>query len=193
MTCGDLPDHLEDLLHHPGRADDPLLVVLGVDDRLVLARRAQVRVHLKGVLDQGEHFLRIERLHHVVEGAVLHRLDGRLRRAEGGHQDDQLLGIGRANMLKRLDSAHRPHPDIEEHQVGRGALLDDCDPLFAACRLENAVIPGRKHTHERIPDLGVVIDDEDRGRLGVGFVHRNISASGRVAKVALAKRQSRGI
>ena len=90
--------------------------------RLVVAGRAQVGAGLQRVLRQGEHLLRIERLHDVVERAVLHRLDGRLRRAEGGHEDDELPRIDRADVLERLDAAHAAHADVEEDDVGRGAF-----------------------------------------------------------------------
>jgi hypothetical protein len=49
-----LADDLEDLLHDRRRADDALLVVLGVDRRLVVADRPQVGVGLERVLGEGQ-------------------------------------------------------------------------------------------------------------------------------------------
>jgi hypothetical protein len=102
VARGHLADDLEDLLHDRGAADDALLVVLGVDGRLVLADRPQVGVGLQGVFGERQHPLRVEGLHDVVEGPELHRLDGRLRRAEGRHQDDELLRVGGADVLEGL-------------------------------------------------------------------------------------------
>jgi hypothetical protein len=78
---------------------------------------------LQGVLGEREHLLRVEGLHDVVERAVFHRLDGGLRRAEGGHQDDQLLRVGGADVLERLDAAHAAHADVEEDEIGRRPFL----------------------------------------------------------------------
>ncbi len=142
-------------------------------------------MHLERVLGQRQDLGRVERLHHVVEGPVLHRLDGGLRGAEGRHQHHQLLGIGRADVLEGLDPAHPAHPHIEENQVRRRALLDQRGALLAAGGLDHAVLPGRQHPRQGIADLGVVIDDQD-GRQMVWIGHRMVISRARrePAKVA---------
>ena len=168
VAGGHLADGLEHLLHRRGTPDDALLVVLGVDGRLVVAGGAQVGVGLQGVLREGKHLLRIERLHDVVERAVLHRLDGRLGRAKRGHEDDQLPGIDRADVLQRLDPAHPAHADVQEDDVRRAGLHVG-DRLLAARGGGDVVIARGQHPRERVTDLGVVVDDQDRG---LGGRHR---------------------
>ena len=81
-------DDGEDLLQWLARADDPLEVVgflLFVPEVIELVAKA---AQLERLLDLDLHLLDLERLLHIVEGAVLHRLDRGVDRAERGHQDD---------------------------------------------------------------------------------------------------------
>ena len=138
----DLAYDLEDFLHHRRGADDPLLVILGVDGRLVLGDRAQVGVGLERVLGQGQHPLGIERLHDIVERAEFHRLDGGLRRSERRHKDDELFRVDRSDVLERLEPAHAGHPDVEKNEVRLRPLLDHGDPLLPVRRLGDQVAAG---------------------------------------------------
>src|SRR5262249_46239015 len=61
--------------------------------------------------------LHLERLEDVVVGAALHRVDGRLHRAEAGHDDRQRVGRRRADLLEQLDAAHARHLQIADHEI----------------------------------------------------------------------------
>jgi len=59
----------------------------------------------------------IERLQEVIVSAEFHRLDGRLRGAVGGHQNDEELGIHLADAAQRLEAVDAPHADVHEDEV----------------------------------------------------------------------------
>ena len=66
-------------------------------------------LQLERLLDLDLHLLELERLLHVVEGAVLHRLDRGRHRAERGHQDDRrgrVQRLGRAQHVEAVGAAH---------------------------------------------------------------------------------------
>jgi hypothetical protein len=123
VAGGDLADGLEDFLHRGRTAHDALAVVVDVDRGLVVANRPEIGVGLERILGQREDLRGVEWLHHVVERAVLHRLDGGLRRAKGGHEDDQLPGVHPAHVLQGLDAAHAAHAHVHEHEVGGGPFF----------------------------------------------------------------------
>ncbi len=173
VAGGDLADHLEDFLHHAGAAHDALAVVLDVDGGLVGADGTEIGVDLQGVFRESQDLGRIERLDDVVERPVFHRLDCSLSRAEGGHQNHELLRIGGANVLQRLQSAHAAHAQIEKDEVRRRTFFDHGHALFAARCLQQLIAARGKHAGQRVPDLGVVVDDEDAGGLGFGGHDRN--------------------
>ena len=75
-----------------GRASAPLLAEVAV-------LRA-VAAHVERVADDDLDGLEVEGLQHEVEGAVLHRLDGRLDRAVGGQHDHRHLGVELAHACR---------------------------------------------------------------------------------------------
>jgi hypothetical protein len=172
VAGGELADDLEDLLHGRRGADDALLVLLRVDDRLVAGRGLAVGLGAQGAFDQGEQLGRIEGFNHVVEGAELHRLDGGLRGAEGRHEDHQLLRVGRADVLERLQARHAGHAVVEQHDIGR-LFLDGGHAFLTARGLLHLVVLRRKHAVQRVANFGVVIDDENAGDCG-GFGHQAV-------------------
>ena len=95
VAGGDLADELEDLLHRLAAADDAQFVILGFEQRLVGDDLLHVARGLERVGDDFLELRHVERLEQIIVGAELHRLDGGLRGAVGGHQNDQQLGIGR--------------------------------------------------------------------------------------------------
>ena len=63
-------------------------------------------------------FRRVERLEQIIIRAELHRLDCGLRRAVGGHQNDEQFRIARADFAERFESVHAAHAHVHEHEVG---------------------------------------------------------------------------
>ncbi len=77
VALGDLLDDVEHALQRGARPDDAVElidVLLGAAEVLEFVLQA---LQLERLLDLDLHFLDLERLLHVVEGAALHRLDGR--------------------------------------------------------------------------------------------------------------------
>ena len=102
IAVRDAADHLEDLLHRHGLADDGVLMLLDGELRLEGRRRLHLGLRLeRGVDDdleiEGQRFLPDE-----IERAELHRLDDRLRGAEGAGQDDDRIGIALPHFDQQL-------------------------------------------------------------------------------------------
>ena len=90
-------------------------------DALVVLPRA-----LERPADERSHVLDVEGLEYVVEGAALHRLDGRLGGAVGVNDDDRHPRRDALDLVERFEPAHHGHPHIHDDDVGRIAarLLD---------------------------------------------------------------------
>ncbi len=165
VAGGDLPDRLEHFLHRRGTANNALLVVVGVQARPVVAGRPQVGAGLERRFREGEHLLRIEWLHDVVERPVLHRLNRRLGRAKGRHQDDELVRIERTDVLERFNAAHAAQAHVQEDDVRR-TVAHRGEAFLTAGHRGHRVVARRKHPRERVANLRVVVDHEDRGFVG---------------------------
>ena len=160
VAGGELADDLENLLHGGRGTDNALLVLLGVDDGLVAGGGLAVGLGAQGALDQRQELRRVKGFHHVVVGPKLHRLDGGLGRAECGHENDQLLRVGRADVLEGLQPRHAGHAVVEQDDVGR-LLLDRRHAFLPVGRLLHLVMLRGEHAVERIPHLIVIIDDQN--------------------------------
>ncbi len=168
VARGDLADGLQDFLHRFGTADDAFLVVGRVHEHARRSRRRrEVATGGEGLVDERDQLGLIERLHHVVVGAELHRLDRGLRRAERGHQDHHRLRLRAAEHLQGLDAGHATHAIIEEDHVRLVALGGD-DAGLAAVRFDHRVAEPRERTTQRVAEVLVVIDDQDFGVRGGG-------------------------
>ena len=104
-------DLLEDILHRPRRTHQSRgAAQLGAQSRnLLLELRA-----LEGALDQHGNLLRAQRLHQIVERALLHRLDGVIEGAVGGDDHDRFAG----QTVERLQAVHTGQADVQEDQIG---------------------------------------------------------------------------
>ena len=120
---------------------------------------------IQAALHDVDDLLDLERLEDVVVGALLHRLDRGLDRAEAGHDDrqdrDALLG----DLLDQLEAAHVGHLQIGDDQVvaarcsssqRRDAVLDGVDDVALHA----------EEVGEDLADHLLVVDDQDAGRLG---------------------------
>ncbi len=81
----DAADRLAHLLHDRAAADDPVALVLRGQHR----RHAHQPGGLEGPFEHLAEPLQVDRLDQIVEGAALHRLDGRLGRPVCRDEDDR--------------------------------------------------------------------------------------------------------
>ena len=90
---GQLTDELKNLLHRSAAADHTQFVVLLLQLRPYGNRLPRIPRRLQRIGHQLFEPRDIEGLEQVIVGAQLHGLDGRLRGAVGGHEDDRKLRI----------------------------------------------------------------------------------------------------
>lgn len=132
-----------------------------------LAGVRQIATRPERLVDQRDQLGLVERLHHVVVGAEFHGLDGGLRRAERGHQDDHRLRLRTAQHLQRLDAGHAAHAVIEEDDVGL-LPFGEGDADFPAVGFKDLVALAGQRPTQGVAQVLVVIDDEDFGGRGGG-------------------------
>ena len=155
-----LADELEDLLHRLAAADDAEFVVLGFEQRLI---RHDLLHVVRGFERVGDDFLelgRVERLEQIIVGTELHRLDGRLCRAVGGHQNDEEPGVGGADAAECFEPVHAAHAHVHEHEVGL-EFGDDLQPFLAGRCRGQFDFRRIKNPLERIPHVLFVINQQE--------------------------------
>ena len=117
IALGDLAHDAEDVLQRGAAADDPLEVVgllLFVTEVVELVAKA---LQLQRLVDLDLHLLDFERLLHVVEGAVLHRLDGGVDRPERGHQDERRGRVQRFRRAQHVEPVGAAHLQIADDDI----------------------------------------------------------------------------
>ena len=115
------------------------------------------RAALRALSDDLLELRHVERLEQVIVGAQLHRLDGRLRRAVGGHQDDQQLRVDLADAPQRFQARDAAHADVHDDQVGL-ELGDDPQALLAAGRGGQLDLRRIKDPLERVLHVRFVVN-----------------------------------
>ena len=142
VAGGHLADELENLLHRLTAADDAQLVILGFEQGLVRHHLLHVARGLERVGDDFLELQRVERLEQIIVGAELHRLDGRLRRAVGGHQNDEELRIGGGGYAA---DPHKVQWQIETRNDPERRMAFCCDliaeKINSTLKTLNEVIP----------------------------------------------------
>src|ERR1035437_6764232 len=159
VAGGHLTDELENLLHRLTATDDAEFVILGFEQRLIRHDLLHVVCGLERVGDDFLELQRVERLEQIIVGAELHRLNGRLRRAVGGHQNDEELRIGGADPAERFESVHTAHAHIHEHEVGL-EFGNDLQPFLAGRCRGQFDFRRIKDSLERIPHILFVINQQ---------------------------------
>ncbi len=160
FACGHLTDFFQHLLHAFPAAHDSLGVIRGIQDPLVgFARSRRVSSSLQGLLYQFGQLLLVKGLQDVVERPVLHRLDCRLRRAVGSHQDYHGLRCGGTQVLQGLYARNGVHSVIQENdfRTFRLGLLDAGLSAVGSLHPEPRV---PQHAIQRVANLGIVVYDE---------------------------------
>ena len=191
---GDAADGLVHLAHGRAGADDgPVHVGVrgGLGDH---GRLAHPPGHLQRLADHPPQLVRVERLEQVVVGALLHRLDGRVRGLGHGDEDDRDARVDAADLLVDLQAGLVGQAQVEENDVRRPGA----DPLEAfgagGGHLDPVSRRGERLAH-LLRDQGRVIVDEQQvghGRLhpGRSGVSRNWTPSSG-PQIGLSSRRSR--
>ena len=109
-------DGLIDLLHGFALADDGIRG-RGIRGHVQFHPGAHEAPRLQGLGDQGQDIRNLGGLEDVFEGPQLGGLDGGIRGAEGGHDDDRQLGLDLVDGPEGLQAAHPRHAHIHDHQV----------------------------------------------------------------------------
>ena len=140
----------EHRLQRAARADNAIEVVdvlLGVAQVLDLVAQPPV---LDRLGDLELHLLDFERLLHVVEGADFHRLDRRMDRAEGGHQDDRRIGLKRLGRAQHVHPVAAAHLQVAQHDVVL-PLVELLDGDVAVRRFIDLVMRVGQRAHDTAP------------------------------------------
>ena len=154
-----LHDQVEDLLHPRGAADDlaePVGVRLQIlAEHAVLGDEAALG---EGVADDGQHFVVLERLGDVVEGAPLHRGDGALdRRERGDHQHRQLV-VYFLQLVERGHAVHARHHDVDDGGV-EGDRAGELEAFGGVSGEANGMALARQQRFEDLTHDLLVVDD----------------------------------
>src|ERR1051326_1179711 len=154
---------IEVLPHRLRLADDVRVGVLLGELRLkplVLAREPPL---LQRLVHGEDHFLVLERLRDVVEGAVLHRLDRAVDGGEGGDDDDRQVRVGDADGAQRVDAADAGEHDVEDDEVdvGVGVAVENAQRLFAGRGEDDVEAFAPEHGLEHVAEDFFVVDDEN--------------------------------
>ena len=115
---------------------------------------------LERLRDLDLHLLDLERLRHVVEGADLHRLDGRLDRAERGHQDDRRRRVQRPRGAQHVEAVGAAHVDVADDDV-EAALVQPLERGVAVGGLVDVVARVGERAREPAAQRVVIVGDEN--------------------------------
>ena len=102
----------------------------------------------------------LEGLGHVVEGALLHGLDGRLHGGEGGDHQDHELGVGLLELVEHVEAAHLRQHHVHDGGV-EGLLAGQGQALDAVVGEGDAVARLQEQALEHVAHDLFVVDDED--------------------------------
>ena len=149
---------LAERLHEPGALAAPDLLL----ELLVLRLEA---TDLGRAPAQGHDLVVGERLRHVVERALVHRLDRGLQRSLRRHQDDRRFGVLLLRGREDFDPGDAGHLDVGEDEVGGGGL-ELLEPRFAALRRRYVEALVLEQDAQGVEDPLLVVDDENGGLRG---------------------------
>lgn len=154
---GQLANELEHLLHRLAAADDAQFIILRLQQRLIRNHLFHVPRRAQGVRNDFLQLGNVEGLQQVIVGPELHRLDRSLRRAVGGHQNDEQLGVGFPDPPQRLQAAHATHAHVHQHKV-RLYLGEKPQSFLTAGRRKHLDVGRVKDSPERVLHVRLVID-----------------------------------
>jgi len=116
---------------------------------------AEIQAHL---VDQ---VVDVERFDEEIDGALLHRRDGKIDGGKGGDHDDADGWIDFMDVVKQVHAAHPRHHDVADDKI-LGLALQDLQGLDAVfCFTDVVIFRGVQGVNDDLPGRGVIIDDED--------------------------------
>ena len=159
----DAADGLVHLAHGRAGAENGALHV-GVCGRLGDdGRFAHPPGHFERLADHSTQLLQVERLEQVVVGALLHRLDGRVRRLGHGDEDDRDARVDAADLLVNLQARLVGQAQVEENDV-RMPGTDPLEPFSSGARhLDPVSGSGERLAHLPRYQGRVVVDQQQVG------------------------------
>ena len=157
-----LHDQIEDLLHPRASADDlaePVGMRLQIlPEDTILGDEAALG---EGVPYDGQHFVVLERLGDVVEGAPLHRGDGALdRRERRDHQHRQLV-VYFSQLVERGHPVHARHHDVDDGGIERHGA-GELEAFGGISGEANGMPLARQQRFEDLAHDLLVVDDQNR-------------------------------
>ncbi len=103
----------------------------------------------------------LERLLDVIEGAIVHRADRRLKARLRRHENHNRLGVVRAHGSQNIQAGDIGHSDVSDYQLGLqcGNLLQTLLPSESRVGDESLAL---EQNADRVEYAHLVIDDENR-------------------------------
>ena len=119
--------------------------------------------HFQCLADHPPQLVQVERLEQVVVGALLHRLDGRIRRLGQGDEDDRDPRIDLADLLVDLQAGLVGQAQVEQNDIRRPGT-DALEPFGAgAGHLDPVTGSGERLAHLLRDQDRVIIDEQQVG------------------------------
>ena len=159
ITHGHATHHFKDGLHRLGLADNIVVVLLNGERGFDRCSRAKLRGSLQGRVDHDLHGEGERLLAQEVKGPELHRLDHRLGRAEGTHDDHHgIRGFG-PDLGKQVQPSSWPQVHLRDHQIG----LLETEDLEGVCGIrlrDHADSRGLQLLARPVEEVRLAIDDQ---------------------------------
>ena len=153
-------DEIEHLLDRLRLADDAVEPEAAVELLLERAVLGLELAPLEALADGEADLLVLERLRDVVEGALLHGVDGALDRRERGDHHHHQVGVVLADLPEDLHAGEAGQHEVEQDEVDLLAL-EQGQRLLAGARHDRLVaLLAHQRGEDVLEDL-LVVDDED--------------------------------
>jgi len=139
----------------------------------VLLGRALVQpAQGQGLLDLGQELLAVEGFGEEAEHTAVGGLDGVGDGAVGGEDDDRQGGVLLVDGMEQGHAVHARHAQVGDHQMGT-EHRDLHQGLLRAVRHRHVVTGVAQAQVEQAQEIGIVVDDQDAGRVGHGRLPLN--------------------
>src|SRR5438093_10265043 len=164
-VAGQTLDEGEDLEHALRAGDDALERDTALQALLQDAGAVLEVALLEDALEHTLEAPEVDRLLDVVRGPELDRLDGVRHRRVGAHEHELDVGIALLQVAEQLEPAHLRHADVGEDHVDRLLVEHLQRGRRAVGHLHVEALLGEEDL-EDLPDVGIVLDDQDLRSIG---------------------------